>query len=69
MNEQSQNRKAVDSLKNFSVEGRLPTTSPPSIDSVEMLTIKEYARRISGLPEYTIQQLVLQNKLLNIRVG
>lgn len=49
----------------------LPPTSPPPTNNeqVEMLTIKECARQISGLSEHTIRQLVLQNKLPHIRTG
>ena len=47
-----------------------PTAPPPqNNDQVEMLTIKECARQISGLSEHTIRQLVLQNKLPHIRTG
>ncbi|MBD5144765.1 MAG: helix-turn-helix domain-containing protein [Ruminococcus sp.] len=48
----------------------LPTfPPPPSSDQVEMLTIKECAQQISGLSEHTVRQLVLQNKLPQIRTG
>lgn len=43
--------------------------SPPSNEPIEMLTIKECAREISGLSEHTVRQLVLQNKLPHIRTG
>ena len=47
----------------------LPSTTPPSNEQVEMLTIKECAQQISGLSEHTVRQLVLQNKLPHIRTG
>ncbi len=47
----------------------LPSTTPPSNEQVEMLTIKECAQQVSGLSEHTIRQLVLQNKLPHIRTG
>ena len=47
----------------------LSSTTPPSNEQVEMLTIKECAQQISGLSEHTIRQLVLQNKLPHIRTG
>lgn len=48
---------------------KLPSTTPPSNEQVEMLTIKECAQQISGLSEHTVRQLVLQNKLPHIRTG
>ena len=51
------------------VEELSTTSSPPNNDQVEMLTIKECAKQISGLSEHTIRQLVLQNKLPHIRTG
>ena len=36
---------------------------------LEMLTIKECAKTISGLSEHTIRQLVAQNKVPFIRTG
>ena len=47
----------------------LPSTTPPSNEQVEMLTIKECAQQINGLSEHTVRQLVLQNKLPHIRTG
>lgn len=51
------------------VEEHQTAPPPPNNDQVEMLTIKECARQISGLSEHTIRQLVLQNKLPHIRTG
>lgn len=51
------------------VEESPPTQPPPGNEQVEMLTIKECARQISGLSEHTVRQLVLQNKLPHIRTG
>ena len=47
----------------------LPSTTPPSNEQVEMLTIKECAQQVSGLSEHTVRQLILQNKLPHIRTG
>ena len=60
----------VDFLNALIEVEELPTTAPPpNNDQVEMLTIKECARQISGLSEHTIRHLVLQNKLPHIRTG
>lgn len=50
-------------------EERQTTVVPPPDATVEMLTIKECARQISGLSEHTVRQLVLRNKLPHIRTG
>ncbi|MCR4795680.1 MAG: helix-turn-helix domain-containing protein [Ruminococcus sp.] len=41
----------------------------PSVDKVEMLTIKESAALISGLSEHTVRQLVKQGKVKSVRTG
>lgn len=38
-------------------------------EPVEMLTIKECTRAVSGLSEHTVRQLVAQNKIPYIRTG
>lgn len=40
-----------------------------SSEPVEMLTIKECTRAVSGLSEHTVRQLVAQNKIPCIRTG
>ena len=44
-------------------------TKAPSVDKVEMLTIKESAALISGLSEHTVRQLVKQSKVKSVRTG
>lgn len=44
-------------------------TKAPSVDKVEMLTIKESAALISGLSEHTVRQLVKQGKVKSVRTG
>ena len=45
------------------------TTTAPTINKVEMLTIKESAALISGLSEHTVRQLVRQGKVKSVRTG
>ena len=45
------------------------TTTVPTSNKVEMLTIKESAALISGLSEHTVRQLVAQKKIPYIRTG
>lgn len=53
----------------IAVEEQPSAIPPPNNGQVEMLTIKECAKQISGLSEHTMRQLVLQNKLPHIRTG
>lgn len=45
------------------------TAKAPSVDNLEMLTIKESAALISGLSEHTVRQLVKQGKVKSVRTG
>lgn len=45
------------------------TTTAPTSNKVEMLTIKESAALISGLSEHTVRQLVRQGKVKSVRTG
>ena len=45
------------------------TTTAPTSNKVEMLTIKESAALISGLSEHTVRQLVKQGKVKSVRTG
>lgn len=45
------------------------TAKAPTIDKVEMLTIKESAELIGGLSEHTVRQLVAQGKVKSVRTG
>ncbi len=42
---------------------------PDGESPVEMLTIKECARLIKGVSEYTVRRLVSQNKIPYVRAG
>ena len=51
-------------------ENSVPQTAKaPTVDKVEMLTIKESAALISGLSEHTVRQLVRQGKVKSVRTG
>ena len=43
--------------------------APEVAASIEMLTIKECVKAVSGLSEHTIRQLIAQNKIPYIRTG
>ena len=43
----------------------VPSTSAP----IEMLTIKECVKAVSGLSEHTVRQLIAQDKIPYIRTG
>ena len=45
------------------------TTTVPTSNKLEMLTIKESAALISGLSEHTVRQLVKQGKVKSVRTG
>ena len=45
----------------------VPTTEIPA--PIEMLTIKECVKAVSGLSEHTIRQLIAQGKIPYIRTG
>ena len=45
------------------------TTTAPTSNNVEILTIKESAALISGLSEHTVRQLVKQGKVKSVRTG
>lgn len=45
------------------------TTTVPTSNKVEMLTIKESTALISGLSEHTVRQLVKQGKVKSVRTG
>ena len=45
------------------------TTTTPTSNKVEMLTIKECTEVIQGLSEHTVRQLVKQGKVKSVRTG
>ena len=45
----------------------VPTPESPA--SIEMLTIKECVKAVSGLSEHTVRQLIAQDKIPYIRTG
>ena len=57
--------------KLIEVESEKHETPPkPNIDKpMEMLTVKECAALVSGLTEYTVRQLVAQDKIAYVRAG
>ena len=50
-------------------ENTAPTAESKSSAPVEMLTIKECTKAVSGLSEHTVRQLVAQKKIPYIRTG
>ena len=50
-------------------EEHKPQDVPKRDDKVELLTVRECARAVSGLSECTVRQLVAQGKLPHIRSG
>ena len=51
------------------VENAEPLKSIPNNSAIEMLTIKESVKAVSGVSEHTIRQLITQGKLPFIRTG
>ena len=52
------------------VENSVPqTTTTPTSNKVEMLTIKECTEVIQGLSEHTVRHLVKQGKVKSVRTG
>lgn len=45
------------------------STTTPTSNKVEMLTIKECTKIIQGLSEHTVRQLVAQDKVKYVRIG
>ena len=45
------------------------TTTAPTSNKVEMLTIKECTEVVQGLSEHTVRQLVKQGKVKSVRTG
>ena len=51
------------------VEEREAEPIPEAVAPIEMLTIKECTKAVSGLSEHTIRQLIAQDKIPYIRTG
>ncbi|NDO20368.1 helix-turn-helix domain-containing protein [Lachnospiraceae bacterium MD329] len=57
-------------INNLAVDDENKAPNEPKInDKVELLTVKECAKEVSGLSECTVRQLVTQGKLPHIRSG
>ena len=50
-------------------EERVTEPTPEAAAPIEMLTIKECVKAVSGLSEHTIRQLIAQGKIPYIRTG
>ena len=50
-------------------EERVTEPLPEAAAPIEMLTIKECVKAVSGLSEHTIRQLIAQDKIPDIRTG
>ena len=50
-------------------EGRKTKPVPSTSAPIEMLTIKECVKAVSGLSEHTVRQLIAQDKIPYIRTG
>ena len=59
----------LDKLIDVDAESPSTPSTPPIDKPMEMLTIKECAALVDGLPEHTVRMLCSQDKIAHVRAG